>query len=158
MRIWDTVGNQKLRDINKTIYRQAHGALLILDISCHKAKEEIKTELKEWVAGFREWSGDETPVVLIGNKCDLEEDEELVEGIEEFARENRLVFEKTSAKIGTNVDPVMENLVKTIYEKNFKEMSGELRRIMMEKKSFHVSLANRGDSSWSDRSRSSCCS
>ena len=156
MRIWDTVGNQKLRDINKTIYRQAHGALLILDISCHKAKYEIKNELEEWISGFREWSGDETPVVLIGNKCDLKEDEELVEGIEEFARENKMAFERTSAKIGTNVDVVMENLVKEIYEKNFKDLSGEFQRIIMERKSLNVTLTNRADSSWSDRSN--CCS
>jgi len=141
--------------VNKTYYRQAHGALLILDISSPKGKGEIKKELEKWIEGFREVRGDEVPIFLVGNKCDLKEEEEFVEGVEEFAKENNMIFWKTSAKVGTNVDLVMKSVVNAVYEKHFKGQIEDFQRIVMEKKSLCVSLTGNGQN---QIDRSGCCS
>ena len=61
--------------------------------------------------------------ILIGNKCDLEEEREISkdEG-EAFAMRNGMQYIETSAKINTNVNEAFENLAKIMIEYNNKKL------------------------------------
>jgi len=109
--IWDTVGQEKYRSINKSFYQKAHGALLLADVT-HVADER---DLTYWLNEFREGAGENTRIILVGNKIDLGGgDEATILRLIKFAQENDLPFYKTSAKTGENVKFVMGELIKQI--------------------------------------------
>ena len=61
--------------------------------------------------------------ILIGNKCDLEEEREISkdEG-EAFAMRNGMQYIETSTKINTNVNEAFEDLAKIMIEYNNKKL------------------------------------
>ena len=67
LQIWDTAGQEKYMSINKNLFQRVQGIILMYDISnLNSFKNLVK-----WMDGIKENSKD-VPVILIGNKCDLE--------------------------------------------------------------------------------------
>lgn len=85
-------------------YRGATGALLVYDIT----RRETFDHLVTWLDDCRKYASNNIVIILIGNKCDLENNRQVSrqEG-EEFARKNGLHFLETSAKTAENVDEVL---------------------------------------------------
>jgi len=69
LQIWDTAGQEKFRSITRSYYRGTTGALLVYDIT----RRETFDHLTEWLEDCRKYSNPNMVVMLIGNKCDLEE-------------------------------------------------------------------------------------
>ena len=60
---------------------------------------------------------DDIPKVLVGNKCDLEFDEELDQNlINEFSKANKIKYIESSAKDDKNINALFEELGKMIYK------------------------------------------
>ncbi|NHJ19671.1 MAG: GTP-binding protein [Candidatus Lokiarchaeota archaeon] len=68
--IWDIGGQQKFEFIRSTFYKGAAGALLVFDLT----REQNYLETRKWLTEVREFSNENIPFVLIGNKADLLED------------------------------------------------------------------------------------
>ena len=79
---------------------RVQGIILMYDIS----KKESFKNLNIWMNHIKENSNG-SPIVLIGNKSDLDSDREVnKEEGEKYAKENKMTFFEASAKSGANVE------------------------------------------------------
>mmetsp|Transcript_3886 Transcript_3886/g.5435 ORF Transcript_3886/g.5435 Transcript_3886/m.5435 type:complete len:204 (+) Transcript_3886:3089-3700(+) len=120
LQIWDTAGQEKFRSITRSYYRGTCGALLVYDIT----RRETFDHIAEWLEDCKKYANPNIVMMLIGNKCDLEEKRAVprAEG-EKFAAEHNLFFLETSAKTDKNVD---EAFVATAIEILKRAERGEL--------------------------------
>ncbi|GFS88397.1 ras-related protein Rab-3 [Nephila pilipes] len=114
LQIWDTAGQERYRTITTAYYRGAMGFILMYDVT----NEESFNSVQDWVTQIKTYSWDNAQVVLVGNKCDME-DERVVstERGRQLAEQLGLVFFETSAKENINVKSVFERLVDIICDK-----------------------------------------
>eukprot|EP00298_Acanthocystis_sp_HF-20_P026727 c454_g1_i1.p1 GENE.c454_g1_i1~~c454_g1_i1.p1 ORF type:complete len:218 (-),score=52.97 c454_g1_i1:131-751(-) len=114
LQIWDTAGQESFRSITRSYYRGAAGALLVYDIT----RRETFNHLTSWLDDARQHSSSNMVIMLIGNKCDLQERRAVqYEEGERFARENGLIFMETSAKTAQNVDEAFISTARNIHAK-----------------------------------------
>ncbi len=120
--IWDTAGQEKFRRMYPKYYKGAKYGLVVYDITDRKTFESIR----EWVETIRKHAGD-IPIMLVGNKADLEPYREVKkEEGEELAEELNLVgFIETSARTGASVDEAFERPIKVVLERIESESSLE---------------------------------
>merc|ERR1711988_1706786 len=114
LQIWDTAGQESFRSITRSYYRGAAGALLVYDIT----RRETFNHLSSWLDDARQHANSNMTIMLIGNKCDLEQRRAVTfEEGQQFANEHGLVFLETSAKTAANVEEAFINTARRIYEK-----------------------------------------
>ena len=115
LQIWDTAGQDRFRAITKNYYKSANGVLLIYDISNLQTYENAKN----WISQIREEANPNVIIYLVGNKIDLPKEKRVVniEDGEKIAEEFEIKFKEASAKSGTNVNEIFEELVEQIDEK-----------------------------------------
>jgi small GTP-binding protein len=109
--IWDTAGQERYRAITSAYYRGAIGSLLLYDVSSSLTFQA----LPRWLQELRENADSNIVVMLVGNKCDLQ-DVRVVstdEGIG-FAKNENLLFIETSALDATNVHQCFTRLITEI--------------------------------------------
>ena len=83
--------------------------------TCDVTRIDTLYALHEWMKTAQEVTG-EIPIVILGNKCDLADEQEIFrEGIKDFATNygNAPVF-LTSAKTGENVESAFRTLSESI--------------------------------------------
>jgi small GTP-binding protein len=122
--VWDTAGQERFRALAKSYYRGAVGCLLIYDITNYGSFQN----LEKWLKEVKDHAEPHLTVLLIGNKCDLEENRAVKqEEAAEFAEKNGLGFLETSAKDNKNIDVAFTRLTTEIYnvlEKHKEEPHG----------------------------------
>ncbi|XP_044755276.1 ras-related protein Rab-3 isoform X2 [Coccinella septempunctata] len=114
LQIWDTAGQERYRTITTAYYRGAMGFILMYDIT----NEESFNSVQDWVTQIKTYSWDNAQVILVGNKCDME-DERVIsfERGKQLADQLGVEFFETSAKENVNVKAVFERLVDIICDK-----------------------------------------
>lgn len=114
LQIWDTAGQERYRTITTAYYRGAMGFILMYDVT----NEESFNAVQDWCTQIKTYSWDNAQVVLVGNKCDRE-DERVVsaERGKQLAQQMGLEFYEASAKDNLNVKAVFERLVDIICDK-----------------------------------------
>jgi Ras-related protein Rab-3C len=100
LQIWDTAGQERYRTITTAYYRGAMGFILMYDIT----NEESFNSVQDWVTQIKTYSWDNAQVILVGNKCDME-DERVIsfERGKQLAEQLGVEFFETSAKENINV-------------------------------------------------------
>ena len=116
--IWDSAGQEKYKAVVKSYFREAVGCLLVFDITSPSSFNELGS----WLNEFHQYAHPSAFILLIGNKCDLEEKRVITPLVaEQFADENKLIYIETSACNGKNVKETFERLaggvIKLIDEK-----------------------------------------
>jgi small GTP-binding protein len=109
--IWDTAGQERYRAITSAYYRGAIGALLLYDVSASLTFQS----LPRWLQELRENADGNIVVMLVGNKCDLQELRAVSteEGVG-FSKNENLLFIETSALDATNVQESFTRLITEI--------------------------------------------
>ena len=80
--------------------------------------EESFNSVQDWVTQIKTYSWDNAQVILVGNKCDCEEERVVsTERGKQLADQLGLEFFETSAKENVNVKSVFERLVDIICDK-----------------------------------------
>ena len=114
LKIWDTAGQERYHNITSQIYKGADGIILVFDVN-----EEISfTKIKDWIEQIKSnVSQDEISLILLGNKCDIEERAISKEQGQEMANSLQINYYETSALNGTGINEAFEGLTKEIMKK-----------------------------------------
>ncbi|KAH0789228.1 ras-related protein RABA1f [Histomonas meleagridis] len=114
VQIWDTAGQERYRAITSAYYKGAQGAMLLYDITSSITFES----LDKWLKELRNQTGGDIPIMLVGNKCDLEDQRSVTtqEGIN-FAERENMLFIETSALTAHNVQEGFTRLISAIIQK-----------------------------------------
>jgi small GTP-binding protein len=111
MNVWDAAGQAHYEKIRGMYYRDAKGALLVYDVT----NPESFKNLDKWVAELEENLGRKVPVLLVGNKIDLERKVSREEAVG-YAMKNKFQFVECSAKTGEGVEDAFRKLAVEIYK------------------------------------------
>ena len=108
---YDTAGQERFRSISLNIIKYADGIILMYDIT----NKETFNSISSWMKSIMEIKENNFPIVIIGNKCDLEHERIISkqEG-EELAKSYNLNFYETSNKVGINVEESCQDLINQI--------------------------------------------
>lgn len=68
LQVWDTAGQEAFKSITRSYYRGAICCILVYDITRRATFENIR----EWLNDVQEYSYNKMQVLLVGNKCDME--------------------------------------------------------------------------------------
>ena len=114
LKIWDTAGQERYHNITSQIYKGADGIILVFDVN-----EEISfTKIKDWIEQIKSnVSQEEISLILLGNKCDIEERAISKEQGQEMANSLNVNYYETSALNGTGINEAFEGLTKEIMKK-----------------------------------------
>jgi len=117
LQIYDTAGQERFRTVTASFYRGAHGILLVYDIT---EKESFGTRVEEWLKEIKNYTPDNTPIVFVGNKCDLDSKRTVDQATAKlFAEKHSLKYVETSAKEGTNVNEAFMLLAEKIVDAKY---------------------------------------
>ena len=133
----DTAGQEKYRSVAFNLIRNADGIFVMYDISKQRTFEAIDM----WIKSVNDVKGEDFPKILIGNKCDLDEEREIQKSQgKEKAEEYKMEFFECSNKTNINIKESVMCLVKQILNKqnsidnNNISLSSENTNIKIEKK------------------------
>ena len=111
VKLWDTAGQERFRSLTQNYFRNAEGVLLTFDLTSNESFDN----LKEWINSIKKNMESQNiyiPLVIIGNKLDMEELREIKkEDAEKFANENNYKYFETSAKTGEGIDNSIRELI-----------------------------------------------
>ena len=111
--IVDTAGQERFRALTDRFYKEAHGILLVYDITNMESFDEIRNYYNEKI---KENCNDEIRIILLGNKTDLEEDRKIpAEMGASYAAEQGYMFMETSCMTNKNVADCFETLIELTY-------------------------------------------
>ena len=111
LKIWDTAGEERFRNIVSSYYRGAHGIMMVYDIT----DLESFQNLNSWLIEIEKNASKNVYKILIGNKNDMEKDRKVTfEQGKEFASQYGMKFFETSAKESTNVQEAFVAMTKEI--------------------------------------------
>ena len=132
--ISDTAGMDDFIQLRTSYCRSGNGFLLVYAINHRQTFEEIN---KFYYDICRTKGTKNVPIVLCGNKCDLEEEYREVSKVEgeELAKSMNCPFFETSAKENINIRLSFNTVLKEIIEKNQIKTSN-LQNVKPPKKSF----------------------
>jgi small GTP-binding protein len=108
--IWDILGQKSHESLHAAYYRGAAGALAVCDFT----RPETMANLRSWIGSLRSVVG-EMPVIVLGNKSDLEKRYSLKE-LESFGQSVGCSVLETSAKTGQNVELAFSEIGKKLLE------------------------------------------
>eukprot|EP01090_Pellita_catalonica_P019427 TRINITY_DN6607_c0_g1_i1.p1 TRINITY_DN6607_c0_g1~~TRINITY_DN6607_c0_g1_i1.p1 ORF type:complete len:203 (-),score=31.09 TRINITY_DN6607_c0_g1_i1:82-690(-) len=113
--ILDTAGQEEYSALSDQWMTHGEGFLLIYAINSKSSYAEIPS-FRTRILRLKE--ADEWPLVLVGNKCDLEDERIVpVEDAQKLCQEWGIRFCETSAKTRKNIDHAFAELVRTIRQK-----------------------------------------
>ena len=123
MKIWDTAGQERFKSMSLNAVKNVDGLLLVYSI----ANRESFNNLEAWLSQLNDITDlKKKPVVIIGNKKDLESTREVEfnEG-KEFADSRNLHFYEVSAKTGENVQEAFNDIFEQLYNIFEEEITGK---------------------------------
>ena len=114
IQLWDFEGQERFRFLLPTYMGGANGVMLAFDLT----RKVTFQQLPKWIDIVRENLSDGIPILLMGNKADLEDLREVnrEEAIEFAEKTNCRSYLETSAKTGVNVEAAFEVLAKQSIE------------------------------------------
>lgn len=102
----------RYRAVTSAYYRGAVGAMLVYDIT----KRQTFDHIPRWLEELRSHADKNIVIILIGNKCDLENQRVVpTEDAKEFAEKEGLFFLETSALESTNVESAFLTVLTEIF-------------------------------------------
>ncbi|OXU26856.1 hypothetical protein TSAR_016614 [Trichomalopsis sarcophagae] len=122
LQLWDIAGHERFGYMTRVYYKYAVAAALVFDISRVATFQSVK----KWLGDLREKvtlpDGSKIPIVLLANKCDINQAAVPNEQIIKFCKENDIgSWFVTSAKENLNIDEAMHYLVGNVLKSKINE-------------------------------------
>mmetsp|Transcript_34121 Transcript_34121/g.39767 ORF Transcript_34121/g.39767 Transcript_34121/m.39767 type:complete len:205 (-) Transcript_34121:99-713(-) len=117
--IWDTAGQEKYAPLAQMYYRDAKVAILVYDIT----NKDSYATLKEWYTELMDKGPKDLIICVVGNKCDLEEQEEVDgETARTYARSINALFRLTSAKENKGISELFTKVCEQLEQRESESM------------------------------------
>ena len=111
VKFYDTSGQERYRSLSANFIKRADGIILMYDITNRESFDTIS----KWWEDIRDYKERDFPVILVGNKCDLEDERKVKkEEGESMAKKYKVKFYEASNKDGTNVEESSRELINII--------------------------------------------
>ena len=122
MKIWDTAGQERFKSMSVGVIKMVDGLILVYSI----ANKETFKNLDTWMNSVKNIADlSSKPVIILGNKCDLNENREVTyEEGENYAKNLGYHFYETSAKTGENVKEAFDDIFEQLYKIYEEEIEG----------------------------------
>jgi len=113
LEILDTAGTEQFTAMRDLYMKNGQGFVLVYSITSQSTFNDL-TDLREQILRVKDT--DKVPMVLVGNKCDLEDDRMVTkdQGNQLASTWGGVTFLETSARKKINVDEVFFDLVRQI--------------------------------------------
>ena len=106
--IWDTAGQETYKSLTKYFYKGAKMALLVYDITRKESFDSIKSF---WYDQIKEFGDEGVILGIVGNKCDMYDDEAVPEQeAREYAKNIGAIFQLTSAQNNSGINELFKNI------------------------------------------------
>ncbi|XP_050454076.1 ras-like protein 2 [Cataglyphis hispanica] len=110
--ILDTAGQEEFSAMREQYMRSGEGFLLVFAVTDHSSFDEI---LKFHRQILRVKDRDEFPMLMVGNKADLDHQRSVsIEEAQSIARQLKIPYIECSAKLRMNVDQAFHELVRIV--------------------------------------------
>ena len=114
IQIWDTAGQEKYKSITKTLFLKAQGILALYDVT----SESSFFNLKNWLNLIEEECNPDVPIIIVGNKIDLENQRVIEkEKAIEYTNQKKIEYIETSSKTGENINKAIHLITKKVLQK-----------------------------------------
>ena len=124
--LWDTAGQERFRSLGKHFYKDAYIVILVYDITNRKSFDELKDV---WYPSLKEFGEKYSVLGVVGNKCDLYENEEVKEAeAREYSQQIGATYMLVSAKSGDNINLLFDTLIKQYLGPAFAEQLKEIKK------------------------------
>jgi len=121
--VMDTAGQEEYSALRDSYMKTGQGFILVYDITTMTSFEQA-TKLRIQIVRIKD-DNEDIPIVLVGNKCDLEKERQVArEKGEELAKKFRLGFIEVSAKANNGVNEMFYELVRRIQVYRTKKTTG----------------------------------
>ena len=127
MQIWDCSGNDRYQEIIKYYYKDANYIILVFDLTNITSFENIE---KKWITTILKQYSELPHFILIGNKCDLEYDKNILYSIKKLCNKYNIKYFEISALENRNINTIFEYITnKYICTQTKINISSNLNRI-----------------------------
>lgn len=109
--LWDIGGQPQFHKLRTIYFKGSNAALGVFDISSSQSLLKIPG----WVSSIKKTVKKTIPMLLLGNKVDLEREVDREEA-EDLAKRLNCEYMETSAKTGENVEVAFEKIAKACLE------------------------------------------
>ena len=148
--IWDTAGQEIYRSISKLFYKGASIGILVYDISNQESFQSIK---EYWYKELKENTDKNTHFMLVGNKADLFEQEQVKEEeAKEYASSINAEFYLTSAKNNIRITDLFVQCGKKFIDPNSNGTNNE-DNVGNDGKDNNIFIINSGEK----KTKNLCC-
>lgn len=121
LQIWDTAGQERYRSITSSYYKGSKGCFIVYDITNEASFQNVE----KWFEETKRSAEKNVSVVLVGNKCDLEQERKIPkEKGEERAQILECPFFETSALSNINIEAIFQAMADNIFERGKKNKEG----------------------------------
>ena len=129
LKIWDTAGQERFRAVATQYIKSCDGLLIVYAINDRKSFEKIDDWLKE--VEEKKNTNYNVPLVLIGNKIDLEKERDVSfqEG-EKLALKYGMQFYECSAKTRININEAFQYLIDNVVDIYKEEIFSEKKEVV----------------------------
>lgn len=114
LQLWDTAGQDRFSAVTKQLFKGAQAVVLVYSITDQVTFDKVKY----WMNQIEQQVGKSITKVLVGNKCDMEDQRKVkLDDAKKIAEENNFGFFESSAKNNINIEPIFNYLVEELYSK-----------------------------------------
>ena len=135
LKIWDTAGEERFRNITTQYYKGADGIVLIYDVTDDASFEKIRDWMEQILSNTKR---EDIGLVLLGNKCDMEPRSVTEEQGIKMAEELKVSYFETSALTGQGIKEAFDELTRDIMKRKGVDNGGndgmDLKNVKKEKK------------------------
>ena len=128
LKIWDTAGQERFKSVATQYIKSCDGLLIVYAVNDRTSFEKIEEWLKE--VEEKKNTNNKVPLVLIGNKIDLENERVVSkEEGEKLAEKYNIEFFECSAKKGINVNEAFQYLIDSCVEIHHDDIFNAIKKI-----------------------------
>ena len=108
--------------MTRQYYRGADGAIVIFDLT----DQSSFNDLKKWIKDIKNYGEKDIQIIIVGNKLDLFNQRKVTQSqANNFCNENKYKYIEASAKDGTNLLKIFEELTFDLTNKNLQKIKNE---------------------------------